>query len=562
MQIFNINKRYRLFLRYKTIANIFFKHGLGFVIEKLGLMRFVPFKKRYFKSLPYDDTSRKKTLAERIKSALEELGPTFVKFGQLLSLRPDMVPEALVKELAKLQDCVEPFAFDEALRIIEEEYNQPYDKYFTEIIPEPIGSASISQVHKAKLLDGTEVIIKVRRRGIDKVIDYDIEILFNFARMLMNNIPEIQLYEPVRMVEEFAKHIKKELDFTIEAQNCERFMNNFKDDKTVHIPKVYSELTTPKIMVMEYINGIKADHVDRLKAAGFDLKKLALHGSRAFFKMILIDGLFHGDPHPGNIFIRPDGAVAFIDFGVTGKLNDEMQMRIIHMFIGLMTKDVNKIVKNLLIMGVLPENIDVNLLKYEIEEFIEEHYNKPLKRLEIGTIMLQTIKIAVKHKIRVPSEYSLLSKATLEIEAIGRKLDPNYETAKAAEPFLHELTKRILWPRDIIKILLNLGEDLKELLFDTPKTFNSIFKKIEKGKLGIEFHHIGLEDLIKKLDTVSNRLSVSLIVSALIVSSGLIVTAEKGPFVYGVPLIGFSGFVIAGVFGLFLVISMMRSGKL
>lgn len=563
MQFFNFGKRYRLLLRYKTIANVLIKHGLGFVIERLGLMRFVPFKSRIFKILTYDESPRRKgTLAERVKSALEELGPSFIKFGQLLSLRPDMIPENFVVELSKLQDSVEPFAFDDVVRIIEEELNLPVDKVFSSIDPVPVGSASVSQVHRAKLLSGEDVIVKVRRKGIEQIIDYDIEILFNLARMLTGRFPEIKLYEPVRMVEEFAKHIKRELDFTIEAQNCERFYANFKGDHTIHIPAVFWELTTHKVLVLEYISGIKADQIETLKADGYDLKQIAYNGARAFFKMILIDGLFHGDPHPGNVFIESDGRVAFLDFGITGKLSEESQNRIVNLFIGFMTHDVNKIVKNMLIMGVLPDSVDLNVLKYEIEEFIDEHYGRPLKRLEVGKTMLQTIKIAVKHKIRVPAEYSLLTKATIEIEATGRKLDPDFEASKIWEPFLTEIARKMLWPKNIMRTVLELLDDVREMFVDTPKVFNSIMKKVERGKLAIEFQHIGLEDLIHKLDTVSNRISAALIISALTVASGFIVMSGKGPFVYGIPLVGAVGFVTAGVFGLLLIISIFRSGRL
>jgi len=563
MQFFNFGKRYRLLLRYKTIANVLIKHGLGFVIERLGLIRFVPFKSRIFKILTYDESPRRKgTLAERVKSALEELGPSFIKFGQLLSLRPDMIPENFVTELSKLQDSVEPFPFEDVAKIIEEEYGLPIDKVFATIDPVAIGSASISQVHRAKLINGADVIVKVRRKGIERIIDYDIEILFNLARLLTGQFPEVRLYEPVRMVEEFAKHIKRELDFTIEAQSCERFHANFKGDETIHIPVVYWEYTTQKLLVLEYIGGIKADQIDTLKAAGYDLKKIAFNGARAFFKMILIDGLFHGDPHPGNVFIEPDGRVAFLDFGITGKLSEESQSRIVNLFIGFMTHDVNKIVKNMLIMGVLPDSVDLNILKYEIEEFIDEHYGMPLKRLEIGKTMLQTIKIAVKHKIRVPAEYSLLTKATIEIEATGRKLDPEFEASKIWEPFLADVARKMLWPKNVFRTLFDLFEDVREMMVDTPKVFNSIMKKVERGKLAIEFQHIGLENLIHKLDTISNRISAALIISALTVASGFIVMSGKGPFVYGIPMVGAVGFVTAGIFGLLLILSIFRSGRL
>ncbi len=563
MILFNFQRRYKRFQRYKAIANVLIKHGLGFVIEKIGLTSFGRIKNRFSKMMGADESlHRKATLAERLKSALEELGPSFIKFGQLLSLRPDMIPENFIVELSKLQDEVEPFPFEEAVKILENEYQKPTTAVFSRLDPVPIGSASISQVHRASLLNGEEVIVKIRRPGIDKTIDYDIEILFNIARMLSSRIPEINLYEPVRMVEEFAKHIYKELDFTNEAQSCERFATNFRDEEAIHIPNVHWEYSTPCVLVLEYIGGIKADHVSELTAAGFDLKKIAYEGARAFFKMILIDGLFHGDPHPGNVFIMPDGKIAFIDFGITGKLSEDSQARIINMFIGFMTKDPNKIVKNMLIMGVLPDNIDMSVLKYEIEEFIDENYGTPLKRLEIGKIMMQTIKIAVKHKIRVPAEYSLLSKATIEIESIGRMLDPDFEANKIAEPFLIEMTKKILWPKNIIRSAMELMEDLKEFASETPRTFNSIIKKIDKGKLAIEFQHIGLENLINKLDTITNRISVALIISAIVVASAFLTMSAKGPTIYGIPTLGFIGFMTAGVFGVALIISVFRSGKL
>ncbi|EKD68692.1 MAG: hypothetical protein ACD_47C00482G0002 [uncultured bacterium] len=563
MRIFDIRKRYKLFLRYKEIANVLIKHGLGFVIEKIGIFRLLNIRSKFSRILSTAENPHKiGTLAQRIKSALEELGPTFIKFGQLLSLRPDMLPEALITELSKLQDEVEPFPFETVISTIESEYQKPYGEIFSEITPEPIGSASIAQVHKAILLCGDKVIIKVRRPDIEKTIESDIEILFNFAKMLANRFPEIRLYEPVRMVGEFARHIRREIDFGIEAQNCERFHKNFAETPTVHIPLVYQQYTTERLLVLEYMSGIKADRVEELKALGFDLKTIAHNGASAFFKMILIDGLFHGDPHPGNVFIRYDGTIAFIDFGITGKLTEEHQTRVVNMFLGLMTKDSDKILKNLLVMGVMPDNIDIGLLRYEIDEFIDDYYGRPLKNIELGKLMLQTIKIAVRHKIRVPAEYSLLCKATMEIESIGRTLDPDFEANKIAGPFITEITKKLLWPQNFTKFFINFAEDIKEFITESPRSFNSIIKKVEKGKLAIEFHHIGLEELIDKLDSVSSRISVSLIISAIIVASGFIVMTGRGPMVYGIPTLGLVGFITAGVLGIMLIISVFRSGRL
>ena len=563
MRIFDIRKRYKLFLRYKEIANVLIKHGLGFVIEKIGIFRLLNIRSKFSRILSTAENPHKiGTLAQRIKSALEELGPTFIKFGQLLSLRPDMLPEALITELSKLQDEVEPFAFETVISTIESEYQKPYGEIFSEITPEPIGSASIAQVHKAILLCGDKVIIKVRRPDIEKTIESDIEILFNFAKMLANRFPEIRLYEPVRMVGEFARHIRREIDFGIEAQNCERFHKNFAETPTVHIPLVYQQYTTERLLVLEYMSGIKADRVEELKALGFDLKTIAHNGASAFFKMILIDGLFHGDPHPGNVFIRYDGTIAFIDFGITGKLTEEHQTRVVNMFLGLMTKDSDKILKNLLVMGVMPDNIDIGLLRYEIDEFIDDYYGRPLKSIELGKLMLQTIKIAVRHKIRVPAEYSLLCKATMEIESIGRTLDPDFEANKIAGPFITEITKKLLWPQNFTKFFINFAEDIKEFITESPRSFNSIIKKVEKGKLAIEFHHIGLEELIDKLDSVSSRISVSLIISAIIVASGFIVMTGRGPMVYGIPTLGLVGFITAGILGIMLIISVFRSGRL
>ena len=563
MRIFDIRKRYKLFLRYKEIANVLIKHGLGFVIEKIGIFRLLNIRSKFSRILSTAENPHKiGTLAQRIKSALEELGPTFIKFGQLLSLRPDMLPEALITELSKLQDEVEPFPFETVISTIESEYQKPYGEIFSEITPEPIGSASIAQVHKAILLCGDKVIIKVRRPDIEKTIESDIEILFNFAKMLANRFPEIRLYEPVRMVGEFARHIRREIDFGIEAQNCERFHKNFAETPSVHIPLVYQQYTTERLLVLEYMSGIKADRVEELKALGFDLKTIAHNGASAFFKMILIDGLFHGDPHPGNVFIRYDGTIAFIDFGITGKLTEEHQTRVVNMFLGLMTKDSDKILKNLLVMGVMPDNIDIGLLRYEIDEFIDDYYGRPLKNIELGKLMLQTIKIAVRHKIRVPAEYSLLCKATMEIESIGRTLDPDFEANKIAGPFITEITKKLLWPQNFTKFFINFAEDIKEFITESPRSFNSIIKKVEKGKLAIEFHHIGLEELIDKLDSVSSRISVSLIISAIIVASGFIVMTGRGPMVYGIPTLGLVGFITAGVLGIMLIISVFRSGRL
>lgn len=559
--MFPFNGRKSLVRRYRRIADVLLKHGLGFLLERLHLTNLVSLSIRLAHGFS-GELPRERNLALRVKSAIEELGPTFIKFGQLLSVRPDILPEEYGLELRELLDSVQPDDFTHVRATIERELGGPIDRFFTEVGETPIGSASICQAHRARLKDGSWVTLKVLHKGIETTVRDDLEVLYGLARLVETRMPELAIYEPVRLVEEFEKHILKEMDLSNEGQNADAFRRNFEGDARVLMPRVHWETTRRGLLTIEYVDGIKISDVAALRAAGHDPVLIARRGAELFAKMVLVDGLFHGDPHAGNLFIAGDNRICFIDFGITGHLSLDQREKLTLLIAGVTLRDTALIVKGMFLMDMLPGDWDASAFKSDTEEFLNEYYNLPLKQIEIGKLIYEIIKIANRHRIRVPACFSLLSKTLLTMEGLGRTLDPEFELFPILKPHLMRFAWNLFTPERLVRDGIHFLDDLRTFFFVLPFRINTITKKLERGDLSLEFRHVGLEELITKLDTVSTRISAAMVISAIIIGSSLITFSGKGPTVMGVPAFGAVGFIIAGILGLILVASILRSGKL
>ncbi len=557
--VFMVKKRYARLKRYRKIINVLVKYEFGYVVEHLGLSRYWAFGGRL---LHKKSGIENKTVEERARMVLEELGPTYVKLGQILSTRYDLLPESFIEEFAKLQDVVPPFPFLEAKAIIESELGKPIDELFESIDLVPMAAASIGQVQKAVLLSGEEVIVKVQRPNIIETIDTDLRMLKDIAIFAQKHIKEGRIYNFVDIVEEFSHVIHNELDYIKEGQNADKFHRNFIGVDSVYIPKVYWEYTTKHVLTLEYATGVKINNIEKLERMGLDRKKVARNFSTAYVKMLFEDGFFHGDPHPGNVFVMPDEVILFLDFGMVGTISKSMMESMTNIMIATVKKDIEVLIDSLVEMGVVnPDDIDMIKFRAELAELVESYYTVSLKNVSPDVLLMELIDLLMEHHGKVPSNIMLLSKTLMMEEEVNTRLDPDYNLAEVAEPFVHDLFRKRSRPDHILKDAAKTALEFAGLLRKLPRKVDRVMGRLEKGSLRLEFEHKGLDMVVGELDTMSNRISFALIISAIIVGSSLILQTDMTPQVYDAPVLGILGFIVAGVMGFGLVLSIIRSGK-
>jgi len=402
----------------------------------------------------------------------------------------------------------------------------------------------------------------VQRPQIRKIIKADVEILYDLARLAERQIAEVKPYNPIGIVEEFSKSIRRELDFVGEGRNIERFARNFQDDPTVYVPKVFWKLTTSKVLTMERIRGVKVSRMEKLKEVGLDPKQIAINGAQAILKQIFEYGFFHADLHPGNIFVLEGNVIAPLDYGMMGRLNEEMKEEIGSLLSALIDKDVKRTVKLLLRMGGAEGEIDRRGFEWEVEDLLDHYLGIPLGQLDMGKIFNEIFPLLAKYRIKVPSDFTLMNRALVTAEGVGRGLDPEFDIVPLAKPYIRKLMLKRLSLRRSLRTLRELWEDLNDLLVNLPGDIKQILAKTKRGELVVKFEHRGLEHLILALDKSSNRLSFSLIIAALIIGSSLVMQLNKGSQLFGFPVFGILGFLIAGLLGFWLVVAILRSGRL
>ena len=382
MPFFKARETYQDLKRYSHIAAVLVRHGFGDLLDRLKARYYVSWGRRTFtkKAREFEGLST----AERLRLAFEELGPTFIKLAQILSSRPDVLPPEFIEELSKLQDSVAPFPFADAKTLIEAQFGRPLTDLFISIEETPVAAASLAQVHRARTTLGDEVAVKVQRMGVKTIIETDIRILYDLAGLAERHLSESRYFEPVRLVDEFARTIRRELDFVREGRNIDRFRNYFADTPTVYIPKVYWDLTAPQVLTTEYIKGIKISNLERLEAAGLDRKAIAVNGANLILKEIFELHFFHADPHPGNLFVLENNVIAPVDFGMTGAIDEEIAQQMGDIFIAVVEKDVDALVDLLGTIGVTDELEDRSTFKLDLRDLLERYYGVPLQQLDIG----------------------------------------------------------------------------------------------------------------------------------------------------------------------------------
>lgn len=556
---------YKNISRIRHIVNVFLKHGFGQIIEQLNLHRFIPLRKR-FKMFSHWEGIEKHTLPERLRIAFSELGPSFIKLAQILSSRPDLITPEYAHEFKKLQDKVPPFPSEEAKQIIENEFNVSVNDVFSEFEAASVAAASIAQVHNATLQSGEKVIVKVQRPEIREILETDIVILGAIARLLLKYIPESKLFDPEGIVHEFARTVRKELDFVTEAKNAQRFQRNFSGSDDVYIPKIFTGLLSGKVIVMERLEGVKIDDLAGIETMGIDKREIARKGVDAYFKMIFEDGFFHADPHPGNLFVMSDGKIGIMDFGIVGWLTPELMENMASAFLSILNKDFDKLVDLYIDLGLVTEEVDIEIFKKEFKAdlvyLLEPLYDLSISEVNFPEYLEALTHLVIKHGLKVPSDLLLMNRTILIVDNIGRQLDPGFNLISAAEPYAAELVRRRMSPQRVFdKSKENLVE-IGDLLIDTPKQINRLLRKSLRDDLSFKIDPIGMDKLIKDIDRSSNRLAFSVVVAAIIVGSSMLMQSDIGGKILGMPTVGAIGFLVAFVLGLRLLISIIRSGRL
>jgi len=568
MPLFGFRRRhFRDIPRIGRIIAVASRHGFGHLVEQLGLQRFFSLSRRIITFKRPPSLAHRIGAPERLRLMFEDLGPTFIKLGQVLACRPDMLPIEYSREFLKLTDSVAPFPSSEAKKIIEEDLKAPLGSIYSFFDDIPVAAASIAQVHRAKLYDGSEVMVKVQRPHIGRIIDRDISIMRFLADLIESRVPELTPYNIPGIVDEFARTIKKELDFFIEASNAIQLRKNFEQSTVLYVPRVYTEISTKRILALEKIDGIRIDEYDRLDREGYSRKDLALKGGAAYFKMVLQDGFFHADPHPGNIFVLADGRLGIVDFGIMGRVTEENMERFASIFLALANHDYDALVRQYVDLGFLTEDsVDIDKFQQEMKEdmveLLEPYYDMQVKQIDFGAYVDSVTRILMRHRLKLPANLYLMDKSLITLEGILKQLDPEFNYFEAAKPYVAELLRRKMNPfRAAQNVRKNMAEFADAFVL-LPKQMKATFRKFMHGDLRVKIHHEDLNHLIQDIDKSSNRLAFSIITAAIIVASSIIIHSAKGPLLFGLPMFGLIGYVIAALLGFWILVGILRSGQL
>lgn len=503
---------------------------------RIRIPRYIPTKQILYKTPP-----------ERLRLMLEELGTTFVKFGQLMSTREDIVGAEYAEELSKLQDRMKPFSSEEARAVVEEEFRKPVTEIFASFDKEPFASASMAQVHKAKLKNGRRVVVKIQRPGIEETVKEDIRILHYLAHMANKYIPEIRKFDPVYLVNEFERAILKELDFIREARNAVHLKVNFKGDKGVYIPEVYEDLCTKRVIVMEEAKGARLSEIISTHSDKFDRKLIAHRCAQTFFKMVMEDGFYHADMHPGNILVMDRNVICLLDFGRVGTIDREVSDNFFRISFFAINGDINGLIAHLLRTGMLSESADIDMLRSDIADVLDEYYDRQTKNIKIGQMMSDLVSVMGRYDFNRPRETAELTSALFILEGMCTRLNPKFNITEEFEPYAKKVLTNTSFNSEKFgdTISSNLL-DVQYMVRDLPATIRRFFKKLDEGKMKIELAHRDLDTFTEDLDRLTDKVSMALIFAALIVGSSLIVQVNA--------LLGLFVFVLSAIAGVWFVL--------
>lgn len=556
--------RYKHIKRYKEIARVFIKHGFGTLLDQLGILKYLDIKKKIMNK---EEKDIQQSIGQRLRLALEELGPTFIKLGQIVSIRPDILSEDIINELEKLHDNALPFSFEEAKACVEYELGEKLEDIFINFDEKPLAAASIGQVHLAKLRDGKQAVVKIQRPRIEIKIEEDMRILKDLAGFIDTHTKYGKLYNFTTMVKEFENILKNELDFRVEGENTETFKANLSKDRQIIIPSVYWNYTTRCILTLEYIDGISLSKAELLKKENIDRKGIARTISKSILEQILRDGIYHGDPHPGNIMVLPDNKVAFLDFGMIGKLKGERRKQFLKILLGVAFRNSKLIVEAITELNVMTKRSEIKKLQYEIDSLRDEYIELPLNEIKLTEIFNKIFDLAFKYNIKMPNEFTMLVKTLGTTEGVVERLDPELNILEVAEPIAKKLMFNIFSPKTIKKDIQEGILDYSSLLKDFPNFILNFFKKIEDEDYTLHFELESTNKILKRFDKITNKvsfsialLSLSIIIAGLIIGFGMAASVGTEAYLFNLSILKL-GLIAAVVMYLWLIFSIFKTGR-
>ena len=546
--------------RLHEISSVLIRYGGGDLVRRLGVGGILERAGRVLHWKQSVDIEHLEP-PQRFRQALEELGPTFIKLGQVLATRVDLFSPPWIAELEKLQTNAPALPFEAMLPQMHSAlHGRDPHQVFDNLNTTPRAAASIAQVYEANLKDGTPIIIKVRRPGIEATIEADLRIMSHIARLVELEFPEARRYQPRQVVQQFAKSLRRELDLAAEARNIQRFGEKFADDETVFIPKVYWDYTGQTMNVQERVEGIPGNQLAQADAAGLDRKLLADNGANAVLRMILIHGYFHADPHPGNVFYLPGNRVALVDFGMTGILTHERRNQIADLLISILHKDEMALLE-VLLEWTGDSVVNESKLASDVIEFVFNYSSVHLKDISFGNLLNELTAMIREHHLILPPDLTLLFKTLITLEGLGRQLDPDFDMSAHTEPFVKEVLRLRYSPEAVMKRGAHGVKDMVSVLTGLPRDLAKFFKELRRGRVRIDVDVKRLERFGQQLDRSTNRLTLGIMTASLVIGSSIVMTIQAGPKIFGMPILGFLGFLIAVFNSIWIVFSIWRSGK-
>lgn len=562
--------------RTSEIVTVLLNHGFSDLVDRIGL-RTAWYRSRQLFSRKKREPAKHLKLVERIRLALESLGPTYIKFGQVMSTRPDLVPQEMIVELKKLQEHVPPFPSEIAVQQLEEELGRPIHQLFASFEMVPLAAGSLAQVHRAVGFCGTQLAVKIRRPGAVRDVERDLGLMQEIALLIDRNIAEARIFDPVGLVNHFTRTIRRELNFAREGRTMDEFRRLFQNDSTLYVPIVFWDLTTDSVLTMEYIDGLRIDELIQQPAliptngsgvAGaprygipvgcqVDPAQVAAAGAQIFMKQAFEYGVFHGDPHPGNLRVRRDGTFCLLDYGMIGMVDETMREQLIDLLGAISRQNVDAAVKVVLQVGETYREIDRTLLQVDMRDFIANYYGMPLERMNVGRLLSDFVGIMSTHGIRCPGSLMLLIRALVTLEGIGRQLDPDFNLALHLQPFVERMIRQRYEPGRIAQRLYEETRELLELAHEMPGYVNRTMKKISENDLRVQLEHRNLDHFILEMERSSNRLVVGMVVAALIMASALILAGKVSSVWISVPM-----YVSSSLLAIWLIFGIFRSGRL
>ncbi len=560
MPIPRVDLTYRNIQRYRQIINVFLGYGFGHLVERLELGAYVDVGRRILRRRPAPFESL--GFPVRLRLAFEELGPTFVKLGQMLAMQATGLPDELLDELARLHDHATPIPAPTARAEIEQALGRSIDQLFERFDDTPLAAASIAQVHRGALLDGHEVVVKVRRPEIVRTVQTDAHILRDLARLVARHLPELRRYDPQGLVEQLSSTLLKELDFRHEARNLRVFAANMRAQPGISVPRLHRDLVAESVMVLDYVDGIKISDIEALRARGHDLRAIARSGTQAILTQVFRDGFFHADPHPGNLFVKDDGGIAPVDFGMMGRLPRDLRDELALLLIALVRRNRDGIVGFFERTGGFPGDEVPRRFLADVDEILDHYHGVPLGELDINSMAGDLFGAMNRNDIHPPPELVLLLKTLVMHDALGCRLDPELDLVQEATPYIKEILARRYSPERLGGLVADAALDYADFVRVLPRELKGLTTRLRKGRQALVIKHDGLEDFRHEMERSSNRLTLGLVVGAVVIGSAILLATGAGPTLWGVSALGLAGFGAAGFASVWLVVGILRSGRL